>query len=100
MKIKFSPQINERTLVYSFEEDVVKASLDGIEDIFDFSDMPDGKVGNPHEDIKSILDTQIILSVERVKGELRVELLNFIGFDATYEERFPEWFEVKSDGKD
>lgn len=100
MKILFSPQVNDLVINYEFGKDVITATLNGVTDTFDFGEMPDGKIDNPFEDIETTLDVNVIISAERVGGELKVELLNFIGFDAAEEERFPEWFEVKDDGKD
>lgn len=100
MKILFSPQVNEEKIIYCFEGEKITATFRGVTDVFDFSDMPDGKIDNPFEDIETTLDVNVIISAERVGGELKVELLNFIGFDAAEEERFPEWFEVNFDGKD
>lgn len=100
MKILLSPQVNENKFEYKFGNDVVTARFNDKTDTFDFSEMPNGIIEEPWNDIETDLDINPILSVERVDGELRIELLNFIGADATEKERFPEWFEVKDDGKD
>lgn len=95
MKILFSPQVNENKLEYTFENDVITATLNGVTDIFDFSGMPNGNANA----ITSTLDTNPIISAKRVNNILYVELLNFIGEDATYEERFPEWFDSEAQNK-
>ena len=100
MKILFSPQVNEEKIIYDFEGEKITATFRGVTDVFDFSDMPNGIVENPQEDIETSLEINPFSFVERLNGELKIELLNYIGSNATYEERFPEWFEVKDNGKD
>lgn len=100
MKILFSPQVNDNKITYQFIGEKIIATYKGITDEFDFTDMPDGIVETPFYEIETELEINPISSVERVNGELRVKLLNFIDSNATYEERFPKWFEVKDDGKD
>lgn len=98
MKVKYSPQVNTNdTLSYTFGNDRVLILLNDIEEIFDFGSLPDGKAETIESDVFEFCP---VLSAERKEGILYLELLNFIGFDATEEERFPEWQEVKLDGKD
>lgn len=97
MKILYSPQVSDRKLTYEFNNDVVTATLNGIIDTFDFSGMPDGIADSIESEV---FDFNPILSAKKENNILYLELINFIGEDATYEERFPEWFEVKQDGKD
>lgn len=59
-------------------------------DTFDFSSMPDGIA----QEINTILPFNPILRAERVDGVLSVELIKYVGPDATEQERFPEWMEV------
>lgn len=121
MKILFSPQIplnDTDRIIYEFGEDILHVTLpDGTSDTFDFSNLPDGELQTYDEDtgeplIETELSTDVIISAKREEGILYVELLNYIGLDATEEERFPEWIdpteyeppiiekEVESDGKD
>lgn len=97
MKILYSPQVSDRKLTYEFNNDVVTATLNGVTDTFDFSGMPDGIADSIESEV---FDFNPILSAKKENNILYLELINFIGEDATYEERFPEWFEVKQDGKD
>lgn len=93
MRILFSPQvpaIEGQRIHYTFGYDVITAEIDGQTDVFDFSQMPDGEAVN----IETTLPINPILSARRVGGVLEVVLLNWIGPDATEEERFPEWQEV------
>lgn len=87
MKIKYSPQRSEERIEYIFEGERIIATFNGDSDTFDFSDFPDGYA----ENIETTLPVNPIVSAERIDGELHVELLNFIGEDATEEERFPTW---------
>lgn len=97
MKVLFSPQVSERVLKYEFKNDVVTATLNGVTDTFDFSGMPDGIADSIESEV---FDFNPVLSAKKESNTLYLELINFIGTDATEEEKFPEWFEVKSDGKD
>ena len=101
MKILLSPQFNDGKINYTFKKDIIIAELNGVTDIFDFTEMPDGKIENPEIDIESNFGIPLVLSAEKKDGVLSVELLNYIDFsNSTEEERFPEWFEVKFDGED
>jgi len=94
MKILLSPQfgIDDSKFTYSFDGEIITATLNGGTDVFDFTGMPDG-IANA---ITSTLITNPIISAKRVDNILWVELLNFIGVDATHEERFPEWIDSES----
>lgn len=98
MKIKYSPQFNEHDqLAYHFDDELISVTLNDQTETFDFTNMPNGRA----EKIESEEFTFCpIISAERKEGTLYLELLNFIGLDATEEEKFPEWQEVKLDGED
>lgn len=97
MKVLFSPQVSERVLKYEFNNDVITATMNGITDTFDFSGMPNGIADSIESEV---FDFNPVLSAKKENNILYLELINFIGDNSTYEERFPEWFEVKLDGKD
>lgn len=99
MMILYSPQFNlsGQKIFYTFEKDKVIAELDGKVDAFDFNGMPDGKADSIESDT---LGFSPVISAERKEGVLHLVLLNFIDFDATEEEKYPEWQEVVFDGKD
>ncbi|CAM3442613.1 hypothetical protein [Marinicrinis lubricantis] len=59
-------------------------------DIFDFADMPNGIL----DGVETTLKYNPIISAKRENGVLHLELLNFIGEDATEQEKFPDWQEV------
>ncbi|MCW6665396.1 hypothetical protein NHG32_06840 [Aerococcaceae bacterium NML191219] len=95
MKIKFSPQINERyTVNYQFNSDnIIRIEMhDLVEDTTDimFVDV------SPIEAEYVFVPTDFISNwfVDE-SGELHLELLNFVGFDATEDELFPKEFEPK-----
>lgn len=91
MKILKSPQRNDNELTYAFNGEVITATLNGESDTFDFSAMPEGKA----TDFDSTLEPCPIKSAERdANGELWVELMTYIGPNATESERFPEWEDV------
>jgi hypothetical protein len=94
MKILLQPQVNSdgKKIIYTFEGEVITASLDGASDEFDFTGFPDGEISG--NDIETTLPLIVIVKAEKENGVLSVELLNFISEDAPYEERFPEWMDV------
>ena len=99
MKIKYSPQVNEEQIRYEFDGDVITATICNFTDTFDFSEFPDGELKKYDEEtgeelIKTNLPINPIISAKRENGVLSVVLLNWIGTDASEEERFPDWIEV------
>lgn len=100
MKVLMSPQVrfDGKKIQYEFGKDIIRAKFNNKEDVFDFSDMPDGVVELPMRDIDTILDINPIMSVRKEGGVLYIELMNCIDTNATEEERFPQWFEVKYSG--
>lgn len=91
IKVLYIPQVNTKdALTYEFNGRKMTAKLNGETDLFDFSDMPEGKL----EGVESDLPIDPIISAKVEKGVLYLELRNFIGPDAPYEDRFPTWKEV------
>jgi hypothetical protein len=89
--LKFSPQFSTKRISYQIAGEVVTATLDtGETDTFDFSALPDGRA----EEVSTSLPVQPIVSAERVNGVLHLELLKFIGLDASEAERFPTEMEA------
>jgi len=58
-------------------------------DVFDFTGMPDGVA--IVSEFETILPLNPFISVKRVNGEIEIEVINFIGANATETERFPSW---------
>ena len=95
IKVYFSPQRADNQIEYSFCGEMVTARMDEIEDTFDFSNLPDGELDRREDtQIKTILPVNPVISAKRIDGLLYLELLNWIGKDAPYESRFPEWVEL------
>ena len=95
IKVYFSPQRADNQIEYSFCGEMVTARIDEIEDTFDFSNLPDGELDRREDtQIKTILPVCPVISAKRVGGILHLELLNWLGPDAPYESRFPEWVEL------
>lgn len=95
IKIYFSPQRSDRQIEYSLNGEAVTARIGNVEDVFDFSTLPDGELHKEDdESIETTLPVCPIISAKRMDGILHLELLNWIGKDAPYESRFPEWVEL------
>lgn len=90
MRVLYSPVRSDKTINYSFLNEVITVDMEEGRDTFDFSAMPNGIA----ENITTILPFNPILRAERADGVLSVELIKYIGPDATELERFPEWMEV------
>jgi hypothetical protein len=117
MKILYNPQRSDNRFIYTFANDVINVEYNVFDwitkeifdeeleifkdvevwevieshyDTFDFSSMPDGKL----DSVETHLPINPIISAERIDGELKVELINLIGKNATNEERFPDWIDV------
>ncbi len=96
IKIYFSPQRSDRQIEYSLNGETVTVRIGEVEDTFDFSILPDGELDRLDEEkrIETLLPVCPIVSAKRVDGTLHLKLLNWIGRDAPYESRFPEWVEL------
>jgi hypothetical protein len=90
LKVLYSPVRSDKFIGYSFIGEIITVDMEEGRDTFDFSGMPNGKA----ENITTILPFNPILWAERKDGVLSVELIKYIGPDATDQERFPEWMEV------
>lgn len=96
MKVLYSPQIRDDSDKYkiTISGEAITIQYHDKTETFDFTGMPNG-IGEVESEV---FDFEPIISAKRVNGVLWVEILNFIGTDSTYEERFPEWVEVDSNG--
>ena len=91
MLIKLTPQYNpEHEIKYTFGQDLFVAEMDGVTDTFDFSRVSEL---DPKQ-IKTILPFNPVVQVDRINGELRLTLINYIDETATETEKFPEYMEV------
>lgn len=96
MQIKYSPVRSDDVINYTFEGEIITVEHSGIEDTFDFSGFTDGQ--SDVSEFETELPFNPIISAKRENGELFVELINYIGAYASYEERYPQW-EVVEDGE-
>ncbi len=95
IKVYFSPQRADNQIEYSFCGETITIKIDDKEDAFDFSVLPDGELKRDEDSqIITVLPVNPVISAKRVDGILHLELLNWIGKDAPYESRFPEWVEL------
>jgi len=96
MRILMSPQAREDNKIwYGVEENVITATINGVTDTFDFTDVPDGQLQLYDEEGNSLIETELpeipILQAEKVDGELTVEILFSIDLDETDDRLlFPE----------
>ena len=88
MLIHYSPQRSDRSLTYDIQGETITATLDGQQDIFDFSALPDGELDVSA--LETTLDICPVLAARRVNGQLEVTLLKFHGPNPTPQEAFPE----------
>ena len=88
MNIFLSPQVSDKRIEYTFDGEIITATMGEQFDTFDLTVFPeDGEF----DGIETTLPIVPILSVTRKDGELSVILLNPITSNATESERFPEW---------
>lgn len=62
---------------YTFEGDKITVTYDGVADVFDFTDMPEG-AEIVFFQVETILEYNPIVSAKRAEGILYVTLLNFV----------------------
>lgn len=97
MNILYSPNFGNHKTTYEFDEDLIKVKIDNKTAVFDFKNLPDGKLELVDEEgnntIKTDLPLQPISKATKENGVLNVVLLNYIPHDAPEEELFPEWKE-------
>lgn len=99
MKVLFSPRTSGENIHYHFEGQKITIEIDGVIDSFDFTDLPDGELDLYDAEGKQRLKTNLsfnpIRYAEKKDGVLWVRLLKKISNNASYEDRFPEWIDVK-----
>ena len=92
MKIYKSPQVrmDGKRITYDFSGSKISATLDGVTDVFDF------KTVRSAVKVSTIRTTLAINPIEKVEydGALKITVTNFIGPDASEEERYPNFEEA------
>lgn len=89
MRIKTVPQRSDKQLRISIDvvNETITATMDFIEDTFDFSQFPDGEIYS----IETVLPVNPILKAKRENGELYLEVLHWYqDANAPDEVRLPE----------
>lgn len=97
MQILYVPQFNfNDTITYEFDGNKITATINGESDVFDFTGMMDGTAQSwgREPNITSSLPVCPIIDAIITNGVLSVRLINYIGNNATDEEKFPEWVTV------
>lgn len=92
MRVLLLPQVNDMTIDYVFDGEIIRATIGDITDTFDFSAFPNGELDI--ETIITILPLVPIGSAKRENGILSVQVINFISENATENDKFPSWMEV------
>ena len=97
MKILLSPQIRDANKIwYEIEHQKITATINGVSDTFDFTDMPDGELRFWDENENEIIETNLydnpIISAKKENGELWVEVVFTIDMEEEDERLlFPDW---------
>lgn len=84
MIIELSPIASEKDkIVYVIQGESITATIDGVTDVFDFSDMPNGELQTYDDNGNLLIETPMddipIRSAKRTNGELVVKLLYRVG---------------------
>ena len=93
MRIYKSPQVrlDDKRIDYSAKGDKLTVTIEGVSDTFDFTNV----VGVLNMvSIRTTLTFNPLQKVERKNGTVEVTAINYIGQNATDEERFPHFQEV------
>ena len=93
MRIYKSPQVrlDDKRIDYSAKGDKLTVTIEGVSDTFDFTNV----VGVLNmASVRTTLSSNPIQKVERKNGNIEVTTINYIGQNATDEERFPHFQEV------
>ena len=84
MIIELSPIASEKNkIVYVIKGETITATMDGVTDTFDFSEMPNGELqlydGNGDRLIETPMEDIPVRAAKRTNGELVVKLLYRVG---------------------
>lgn len=96
MKIKMFPQVRTNNKIwYEIQNQKITATINGVSDTFDFTEMPNGVLELYDDEGRWLVDTELdevpILGAEKKNGELTVEILFSIDMDEKDERLlFPE----------
>src|SRR5690606_18844279 len=93
MRIIYAPQRADHAISYTFDGERITATVDGVTDVFDFANLPDGEAG----EITSTLNPCPVLAARRVDGELHVTLLRAIPARPSVPEELEAWKRLWTD---
>lgn len=92
MKILYMMFAGDYNIHYEFYGDAIQATIDGVTDTFDFTDL---RHDDMVEEINTTLSINPIISVDRKEsGELYVKLLKTFKSDEKYVNARTNWVEV------
>ena len=93
MRLYKSPQVrlDDERIKYTAAGDKLTVTIEGVSDTFDFTNV----IGVLNMvSVRTTLTFNPIQKVERKNGNIEVTTINYIGQNATDEERFPNFQEV------
>lgn len=93
MKIKFSPQVSDNKIDYTFYKDKIEVlmfySKESFEEVLNFEGLPNGELALVDKNGKDIIETDlpvnVLLGAKKIDGELSVELLLWVGINENRE---------------
>lgn len=98
IELELFPQGNNkiRQISYNIEGDVLKVTINNVEEVFDFSDLPDGYLDSV--EIENLTDNPI-LSVRKSDGVINIRAIRF--YNETEREEFEDgYIEMEESGGD
>lgn len=93
MRVTYVPQRTDHTITYAFDGERITATVNGVVDAFDFTNLPDGE----GTEIISTLNPCPVLAAKRVDGELHVTLLRAIPARPSDPEELEAWRRLWTD---
>jgi hypothetical protein len=94
MQIKYNPQRSDDNIAHTINGDIITTTYQDKQYINDLSNIVDGEKRDfwaGEKSDNSLNSPPLIVSAEKKDGIIYVQLLCFIGADATEEEKYPEW---------
>ena len=78
LNLNLTPQRSDIKINYTIDNDILTVSINGLEEIFDFTDLPDGIA---EEIIAETLPVNPIISVEKNGDDINITAIKFYGLD-------------------
>lgn len=105
MKILLSPKLRDRNKIwYDIKDQKITATINGVSDTFDFTDVPDGELqlydNNGKEMVETILSEVPIVSARKTNNVLWIEILFTIELNEKDKRLlFPDWMTLEEFNK-